>query len=170
MFYTYLWLREDGTPYYAGKGKGDRGFRNNNHRHKRPSKDRIILQYWDSEEEAYEAEKFIILYYGRVDLGTGCLRNLTDGGDAPPSNKGLKWTEETKKKMSESAKGIVKRPAGYKHTEDTKQRMRHKHKVKPRTHCIRGHALVPENLRGNGRSCRICEIETQRLRRARQRG
>lgn len=169
MFYTYLWLREDGSPYYVGKGKGRRGFTSKDHRHKCPPKERIITQGWESEEEAFEAEKFLILYYGRIDQGTGCLRNLTDGGDNPPSAKGRKLTGSTKKKMSESAKGIVKRPAGYKHTVVTRQRMRHKHRVKPRTLCIRGHVLS-ENLRNNGRSCHVCEMETQRLRRARQRG
>jgi hypothetical protein len=81
MFYTYLWLREDGTPYYAGKGKGNRGFESRGHRVHCPPLERIIIQEWVSETEAFEAEKFLILYYGRKDLGTGYLVNLSDGGE-----------------------------------------------------------------------------------------
>ena len=99
-FYTYLWLREDGSPYYVGKGKDDRGFTKGKHRFNPPAqKGRIIIQEWLSEESAYSAEKFLISYYGRIDLGTGCLRNLTDGGENPPSARGKKWTEEQKKRM-----------------------------------------------------------------------
>jgi len=93
MFYTYLWLREDGTPYYVGKGKGYRGFTSDGHVVKCPTKEtikgyiyerddsRIILQEFPSEEEAFEAEIFLIAYYGRKDLSEGCLRNLTNGGE-----------------------------------------------------------------------------------------
>jgi len=81
-FYTYLWLRDDGTPYYAGKGKGNRAFTKGSHRVKCPKdSSQIIVQEWLSEEDAFDAEKFLIAYYGRLDLGTGCLRNLTDGGE-----------------------------------------------------------------------------------------
>jgi hypothetical protein len=83
-FYTYLWLREDGTPYYVGKGRGRRAFRKGS-----PSIDRVLIQAFPSEEDALAAEIFLIAYYGRKDLGTGILRNLTDGGDGVtnPSEK-----------------------------------------------------------------------------------
>ena len=71
-----MWLRDDGTPYYVGKGKGLRAFRHNS-----PDREHIIIQDWITEEQAFAAENFLISYYGRIDLGTGCLRNLTDGGE-----------------------------------------------------------------------------------------
>lgn len=79
-FYTYLWLREDGTPYYVGKGYRHRAFE----RHRvgsAPPDERIVLQEWPCEKDAFAAEVFLISYYGRKDKGTGILRNLTDGGE-----------------------------------------------------------------------------------------
>jgi hypothetical protein len=76
-FYTYLWLREDGTPYYVGKGKGNRAIRKGS-----PTDlDRVLIQEFPCEADAFSAEKFLIAYYGRKDNGTGILRNLTDGGE-----------------------------------------------------------------------------------------
>ena len=103
-FYTYFWLREDGTPYYVGKGTKDRAFV----RHRvgnPPSKECILLQEHPSEKDAFEAEKFFIEYYGRIDLGTGCLRNLTDGGEGP-SNPSI----ESRKKMRTAKLGGKRSP------------------------------------------------------------
>jgi hypothetical protein len=109
-FYTYLWLRPDGTPYYVGKGINHRGFTSEMHRFPCPrDNSRIIIQEHPSESEAYLAEVFLIAYYGRKDLGTGCLRNLTDGGDCPPSRKGAKHTAESNQKNREAHLG----KAGY---------------------------------------------------------
>jgi hypothetical protein len=103
-FYTYLWLREDGTPYYVGKGVNRRVLR----RHrvgKPPSLDRILVQEFLSETDALAAETFLISYYGREDLGLGCLLNLTDGGESGP--RGYKASAETRRKMSLAHKGCV---------------------------------------------------------------
>jgi UDP-glucose 4-epimerase len=99
-YYTYLWLREDGTPYYVGKGHGDRAYRKGC-----PSRERIIVQDWPSENAAFSAETFLIAYYGRKDLGTGCLRNRTAGGEGVAGHV----------KSAKEREGISKRNKGNKH-------------------------------------------------------
>ena len=119
MFYTYLWLREDGTPYYAGKGKGRRAYRKGC-----PSNiENILIQEWPDEGGALEGEKILIAIYGRKDQGTGILRNLTDGGDGV---SGMKQSEHAKKRVSETQ-------TGRKASEETKailhkQRLGNKHR------------------------------------------
>jgi hypothetical protein len=127
QFYTYLWLRDDGTPYYVGKGKGRRGFRSQGHNMHRPkSQARISVQFWESEDKAFEMEKWWIVFYGRKDLGTGCLRNLTDGGDGI---SGFVHSEDFKKRIAESnrrrakPKPIKEKKSRKKYSEEAKQRM-----------------------------------------------
>lgn len=105
-FYTYMWLREDGTPYYIGKGKGKRGYKTDDHGVKRPaSVERIITQDFLSEADAFAAEIFLIEYFGRKNLGTGCLRNLTNGGEGV---SGIRWSTAQKQKLSDSHKGLFR--------------------------------------------------------------
>ena len=81
IYYVYKYLREDGTPYYIGKGKGNRAY-NPDHTVKLPPRDRIRFVIKNiSEADAHTLEKELILLYGRKDLGTGILRNLTEGGE-----------------------------------------------------------------------------------------
>ena len=81
-YYTYAYLREDRTPYYIGKGTGNRIY--SKHRRLKPPKDKsriIFLKQNLTEEEAFKHEIYMIAVFGRKDLGTGILRNLTDGGE-----------------------------------------------------------------------------------------
>ena len=101
MYYTYAYLREDGTPYYVGKGKEDRIY--STCRRNTPPKDKsriIFLKQNLTEEEAFKHEIYMIAVLGRKDLGTGILRNLTDGGE------GLSGpSPETRSKLSAAQKG-----------------------------------------------------------------
>ena len=103
VFYTYAYLREDGTPYYIGKGKGKRAYHPYNRHAKCPSQDRILLLKKNlTEEEAIKHEIYMIAVLGRRDLGTGILHNFTDGGEG---KAGLKDSLETRKKKSETKLG-----------------------------------------------------------------
>jgi hypothetical protein len=101
-YYTYLWLREDGTPYYVGKGTGTRAWRKG-----APHRDRVLVQEFPSEEDAFLSERFLIALYGRKDLGTGILMNCTDGGDG---SSGAKRSEEFKKKLRAANMGKTLTP------------------------------------------------------------
>jgi hypothetical protein len=101
-FYVYMYLREDGTPYYVGKGKGKRAYAIER-RLKVPSEDRIVFPYTNlTEEDAFQKEIELISKYGRKDIGTGILRNLTDGGEGA---SGLVMNEETKTKIGNALRG-----------------------------------------------------------------
>lgn len=94
-FYTYAFLREDKTPYYIGKGKGDRYYRKR-YSVTKPPKDKnriLILKRNLTEEEAFNHEVYMIAVYGRKDIGTGILHNRSNGGEG---NSGLIHTEEWK--------------------------------------------------------------------------
>jgi NUMOD3 motif len=98
IYYVYQYLREDMTPYYIGKGSKGRAYANCRTTPKPKDKTRIqIIANKLSETEAFTLETQLIKLYGRKDLGTGILRNMTDGGDGV---LGKVWTEEAKLSVS----------------------------------------------------------------------
>ena len=57
-----------------------------------------------TKDEAKQIERYLIAYYGRICLNTGCLVNITDGGE---SRSGYKVNKETREKISNGMKGKV---------------------------------------------------------------
>ena len=113
-FYVYAYLRSRsskfgvvGSPYYIGKGQTDRRF--SKFRNIKPPIDpanNVLLKEGLAEQDALAEEIRLIKLYGRIDLGTGCLRNRTDGGDGA---SGYVHTLESKEKMKLSHVGEIRR-------------------------------------------------------------
>lgn len=123
-YYVYAYIRSsDGTPYYIGKGKGNRAFKK--HRISVP-KDKtkiIILEQNLTEVGALALERRLIRWWGRKDIGTGVLHNLTDGGDG---RSNIVVSDETKAKIAEFRRGKHSP-----HSEETKSKISESKRGKP---------------------------------------
>lgn len=102
-FYVYAYLRDnDKTPYYIGKGTGNRY----KEKHVVPipkNRTNIVFLFQNLlEMGSFILERKLIKWYGRKDLGTGILHNRTDGGDGA---SGRIVSEETKRKSSIANRG-----------------------------------------------------------------
>jgi hypothetical protein len=158
-FYVYLYHRNDGTPYYIGKGIGGRAWKHHKsdciHPPNNPANITIIAHRLE-EAESFLLERMLISKFGRRDLDTGILRNRTDGGQgssgriATESQRNKMRGDNNPSKRPENRKKITdnhhtKKPGyvchtvgensprfGKKDSEETKQKKRKSHLGKPR--------------------------------------
>lgn len=183
-YYVYMYMKPDGTPFYVGKGKEGRHLFHLQEAKKDNPKDnnklkintirKILKQGLEpeirfidtnlDEDTAFELEEFLISEIGRVDLGTGTLTNLTNGGEGC---KGKIISNERKEQLRIQMSG-ENNPNygktgdkciwwGRTHTEETKEKMSAWQKGLPKSEQAKQNMRKPKSEEG-----RLAIAEAQR--------
>lgn len=117
-YYVYRHYKKNTNEvFYIGMGK-EVNFRRSRSKRYRNNHWHNIVNKYDfnveivaenlTEQEAIELEIFLIQSYGRLDLGTGCLVNMTDGGEGVfnPSLENISKKSGVNSKMSKRVKDM----------------------------------------------------------------
>lgn len=113
LYCVYLHLKPCGEVFYVGIGSNNKRPYNKHSRNKFWKK--LVKKYKDiyevqviktnlNVEEACDIERCLISWFGRRDLGTGCLVNMTDGGEATLGRIMEGWQKEL---LSKQRKGTM---------------------------------------------------------------
>lgn len=106
--YIYIWRTPEDTPFYVGltvragranpRNNGGRNWLTKQHLEKIGADNvRVEIRFIDSKEEGQKLERELIKQFGRIDLGTGTLTNLRQGGEGVHSP-----TPEHREKMRQA--------------------------------------------------------------------
>lgn len=149
MAYVYRHIRLDkNEPFYVGIGKNDDNLKRSKSKYERNNLWKKVVAKSEYEieimmigltwEEACQKEQEFITLYGRMDLSTGTLTNLTGGGEGfvaqgPRSVEHCQKMSECKKgekhvfwgthRSEETKKKIAAARLGKRHTEAMKQKL-----------------------------------------------